>query len=160
MRVLAFASVAAVAAVAAVPLSGTGTLDKVVGSETDLQVDWQPLIDEANSHLNARVSDSIQCVMNGTTETCAMTEFPRDSSVMIYPGGDTRCMYEKSSDFGNLVKQTCLAFLPVFLCACARARVCGYFCTRVCTLNNYPIPRSSHASDPGRRRQACDVPPR
>ena len=38
------------------------------------------------------------CVV-GDTEPCDLADMPKDETTMVYPGGETRCIFSTSSDF-------------------------------------------------------------
>ena len=50
------------------------------------------------------VGASPLCVQNSccnvtTTETCSISNFPKDQSTLVLPGGETRCIYSYSTPF-------------------------------------------------------------
>jgi hypothetical protein len=48
---------------------------------------------------NALANDADSCIVSDS-ESCPISEMSRDQNVVVYPGGETRCIFSTSSDFG------------------------------------------------------------
>lgn len=64
-----------------------------------------------------------KCCNITATETCSISQFSKDESVLVLPGGQTRCIFSDSTPFAfqvrleklNLHLSTCYCRSPFFL---------------------------------------------
>ena len=67
----------------------------------------QPTIDEAVALLRADAAaqaasvpgDSVQSCVVTATESCSLSGMPEDQTTVVFPGGQTRCIYSDSTDY-------------------------------------------------------------
>jgi hypothetical protein len=63
------------------------------------QLLYQYLDDNYSSKEDGRYCDNHSCCSVSNTEDCNISKLPKDKTTLVFPGGETRCIFSYSSAF-------------------------------------------------------------